>query len=75
MVNINPDNPTSLGDIPENPQHGSSQDKHICNTAVRNLKYLDSSVITAGLMFTVNIKPPAKQNSKMLMKCNLIFDA
>jgi len=91
MVNINLDNPTSLGDIPENPQHRSPQDKdsphrtfsasihvtykHICNIAVRNLKYLDSIVITAGIMFIVHIKPPAMLESKLLMLCNLTFDA
>lgn len=51
------------------------QFKHICNIAVRNLKHLDSSVITAGLTFIVHIKPPAMLESKLLMLCNLIFDA
>ena len=90
-MNINLDHPTSLADISDKPQQRSPQNKdspyktfsasihvtykYICNIAVRNLKHLDSSVITAGLMFIVHIKPPAMLKSKLLMLCNLIFDA
>lgn len=49
--------------------------KYNCNIAVRNLKHLDSSVIRAGLTFIVHIKPPAMLESKLLMLCNLIFNA